>query len=107
MPAKKILNLCLDFRMDPFQYQKPSTLLRDLTRRLLFADVFITFPSRRLPGVDFRPIPFPLPNLFKVSRTFSRSMIHLAALAVIPMMKPRILPRLVLTLYTLLPQIGR
>ena len=86
--------------MNPFQYQKPPTLLQDLTRQLLFGDVFLTFPSLRLSNINFRLISFPIENLFKAFQTFSSLMIRPTALVTILLMKPRLLPQLIHTLYT-------
>jgi hypothetical protein len=102
--SKEISNLCLIFRTSLFQYQKPLMLLRDLVRQLLFGDVSLTSSFRRLPDADFRPIRFSLQNLFKAFQTFSCSIIHLAALAAMPIMKPRLLSRLAHTSYTPLPR---
>ena len=102
-PAKKTLNLCLALQMGPFQYQKPLTLLQDLIRQLSFGDAFLTFPSLHLPGVDFQLIQFPLQSLIKAFQMCSHWMIQHAVLAVIPVMKLRVLPRPVHTLYTPLP----
>jgi len=91
--VKKISNLYRGL-CKSLQYKKPRKSLRNLVWSLLFGDVFLTFQSTHLSGVNFQLIPLLLIDHLETYQMFSCSMAPPVALAVIMIMKPGALRQL-------------